>query len=62
MKSKTGLAQAQLTRILKILEVRQLVKTFRPVENRARKMYILHSMEPAEHLTGGAWSVAVVDT
>ncbi|CAD7701120.1 unnamed protein product [Ostreobium quekettii] len=55
MKSKTGLAQPQLTKILKNLETRQLVKTFRPVENKTRKMYILYSLEPAEHLTGGAW-------
>lgn len=52
---KTSLTQVQLNKILKVLEDRKLVKTFRPVENKTRKMYILFTLQPAEHLTGGAW-------
>lgn len=55
MRLKTSLTQAQLNKILKNLEERRLVKTFRPVENKTRKMYILYTLQPAEHLTGGAW-------
>ena len=55
LRYRTKFAQPVLNKILKNLENRHLVKTFRPVENKTRKMYILFTLEPAEHLTGGAW-------
>eukprot|EP00210_Caulerpa_lentillifera_P002088 g2003.t1 len=55
LRYSTNLAQPVLNKILKTLENRHLVKTFRPVENKTRKMYIVFNLEPAEHLTGGAW-------
>ncbi|GMH33263.1 hypothetical protein BSKO_01097 [Bryopsis sp. KO-2023] len=55
MKQLTNLPQIKLNKILKNLEGRKLVKTFRPVECKTRKMYILYTLQPAEHLTGGAW-------
>lgn len=57
MKVKTNLAQPQITKILKALETRQLVKTVKNVNNPSRKIYMLHELQPDQELTGGAWWV-----
>lgn len=55
MKARTNLAQPQITKILKVLEGRKLVKSVKSVNNPSRKVYMLYELEPSRELTGGAW-------
>ena len=45
----------QVTKILKILEQRGLVKNVKSVQHANRKVYMLAELEPAREITGGAW-------
>ncbi|MEW5309845.1 MAG: hypothetical protein WDW38_001696 [Sanguina aurantia] len=55
MKMRSNLAQAQITKILKNLEARRLVKGVKNVNNPSRKLFMLYELEPSRELTGGAW-------
>lgn len=55
MKHKTNLQQTQVTKILKQLESRKLVKAIKPVNQPSKKFYMLFDLEPAREITGGAW-------
>ena len=55
MKFKTNLQQPQVTKILKELEQRTLVKAIKPVNQPSKKFYMLFDLEPAREITGGAW-------
>lgn len=55
MKFKTNLQQPQITKILKVLESRSLVKAIKPVSQPSKKFYMLFDLEPAREITGGAW-------
>lgn len=55
LKLRSNLQQAQVARILKILEQRTLIKAVRSVEGANRKVYMLYDLEPAREVTGGAW-------
>lgn len=55
MRIKTNLSQPQLTKILKLLETRKLIKTVTNVQNPSRKTYMVYELEPSRDLTGGAW-------
>lgn len=55
MKFKTNLQQPQITKILKVLEGRSLVKAIKPVSQPSKKFYMLFDLEPAREITGGAW-------
>eukprot|EP00798_Chlamydomonas_sp_ICE-L_P004425 gene4425-14557_t len=55
MKFRTNLAQPHITKILKVLETRRLVKAVKNVNNLSRKVYMLFELEPSRDLTGGAW-------
>ncbi|EFJ44657.1 hypothetical protein VOLCADRAFT_118667 [Volvox carteri f. nagariensis] len=44
-----------ITKILKVLESRRLVKSVKNVNNPSRKVYMLSELEPSRELTGGAW-------
>lgn len=55
MKNKTNLAQPQITKILKTLESRNLIKSVKNVNNPSRKLYMLYELEPSREITGGAW-------
>ncbi len=46
-----------MTRILKTLEGRGLVKNVKSVQHANRKVYMLAELEPASEITGGAWCV-----
>jgi DNA-directed RNA polymerase III subunit RPC6 len=52
LKLQTRMQQTQITKVLKRLESRKLVKTVKSVVHKARKMYMLYDLEPAKHLTG----------
>jgi DNA-directed RNA polymerase III subunit RPC6 len=55
MKAKTNLPQAKITKYLKTLEERALIKSVKSVQNANRKVYMLFELEPAKTLTGGPW-------
>jgi DNA-directed RNA polymerase III subunit RPC6 len=55
MKQRTNLAQGKITKILKVLEERGLVKSVKSVQNASRKVYMLSTLEPAKEITGGPW-------
>jgi DNA-directed RNA polymerase III subunit RPC6 len=56
MRTQTSLAQAHITKILRVLEQqRALVKSVRGINHPSRKLYILANLEPSRELTGGAW-------
>jgi len=55
LKIKTNLQQPQITKILKNLDQRSLVKSVKSVLNPSRKVYMLFELDPARELTGGAW-------
>ncbi len=60
MKIRTNLAQPQITKILKALEGRNLIKSIKSVNNPSRKLYMCYELEPSRELTGGAWYAAKV--
>lgn len=55
MKQRTNLPQGKITKILKLLEERGLVKAIKSIQNASRKVYMLSSLEPAKEITGGPW-------
>ena len=55
MKQRTNLAQGKITKTLKLLEERGLVKSVKSVQNASRKVYMLSTLEPAKEITGGPW-------
>lgn len=55
LRNKADLPQSTLTKCLKILESRSLVKPITSVKTPARKLYILAYLDPANEVTGGAW-------
>ena len=52
---KSNLPRKPLTRILKVLENKKLIKSVKTVRTPTRKIYMLHGLTPDESLTGGAW-------
>lgn len=55
LKAKGNLQQQQLTKALKELETRKLVKTVKAVSARNNKIYMRFDLEPSTDLTGGSW-------
>lgn len=55
MKVRTNLGQPQVSKILKTLEGRGLIKAVKNVNNPSRKLYMLAELEPSREITGGAW-------
>ncbi|WIA18894.1 hypothetical protein OEZ85_003566 [Tetradesmus obliquus] len=55
LKVRTNLAQPQVTKMLKALEGKSLIKSVKNVNNPSRKLYMLFELEPSREITGGAW-------
>lgn len=55
LRRNTNLSPQLVARALKNLEQRLLVKSIKGVQNATKKLYMLHDLEPAKELTGGAW-------
>lgn len=55
LKLGTRLQQQQLTKILKRLENRRLIKAVKSVAFKNRKMYMLFDLVPSKDVTGGPW-------
>lgn len=54
IREKSGLGEAIIRRILKGLEQRKLIKSFKAVGT-AKKSYILYDIDPDEQLIGGTF-------
>lgn len=55
IKSATQMPQHALTKTLKLLETRQLVKTVKSVTSKSKKLYMLYDVVAAKEITGGPW-------
>jgi DNA-directed RNA polymerase III subunit RPC6 len=55
IKNQTGLPQAKISKSIRQLEERGLIKAIKSVQNASRKVYILSTLEPAKEITGGPW-------
>ncbi|KAK5013117.1 DNA-directed RNA polymerase-like protein III subunit Rpc34 [Cryomyces antarcticus] len=55
LKAKTNLHQTVMTRALKSLETKRLIKPIKSVKYPARKIYMLSHLIPSEDVTGGPW-------
>ena len=55
IKVATNIPQHTLTKTLKILEQRNLIKSVRSVVSKSKKLYMLFDVTPAKEITGGPW-------
>jgi DNA-directed RNA polymerase III subunit RPC6 len=55
IKVNTNISQNTLTKTLKILEQRNLIKSIRSVVSKSKKLYMVFDMVPAKEITGGPW-------
>lgn len=55
IRTKSNLAMQPLTKILKNMENRKLIKAVKAVNASKKKVYMLYDVEPARSITGGAW-------
>lgn len=55
LKSKSGLHQTIITRTLKSLESKSLIKAVKSVKFPTRKIYMLKKLQPSVELSGGPW-------
>ncbi|KAG6557884.1 hypothetical protein Mapa_000061 [Marchantia paleacea] len=55
LKRRTNLQQPQVTKAIKNLETRNLIKAVKSVEHKSRKVYMLFELEPSRDVTGGAF-------
>jgi DNA-binding MarR family transcriptional regulator len=55
LKRRTPIEHARLTKLLKTLVARKLIKQENSVQGKNRKVYMLFDLEPAREVTGGAF-------
>lgn len=55
IKTESNVTQHNLTKILKILEQRLLIKSVRSVVSKSKKLYMIYEASPAKEITGGPW-------
>lgn len=55
LKTQSNLQQVQITKILKKLEARKLIKSVNSVTNKNRKVYMLYNLEPHVDISGDIW-------
>jgi len=55
IRGKSNLGQAQLTKVMKALEGKKLIKAVKSVSATKKKVYMLYNIEPDHSVTGGAW-------
>jgi len=55
IRAKSNLGQTQLTKVLKSLEAKRLIKAVKSVSATKKKVYMLYNLEPDHSVTGGAW-------
>ncbi|CAD0203934.1 unnamed protein product [Chrysodeixis includens] len=52
---RSNLANTQLTKVLKNLESKKLIKAVKCVNASKKKVYMLYNLEPDRSISGGAW-------
>lgn len=52
---KSNLATHVITKIIKTLETRKLIKAVKSIQARNRKVYMVYDMEPCKEVSGGNW-------
>ncbi|KAH0450795.1 hypothetical protein IEQ34_021487 [Dendrobium chrysotoxum] len=55
MKKETGLANNAVTKALKSLQSKGLIKDVVNIHNKAKKIYMAVEFEPSEEISGGTW-------
>lgn len=55
MRNKSGLNQSALTKVLKAMESKKMIKSVTSVQAAKKKMYLLYDVTPDSSLTGGPW-------
>jgi DNA-directed RNA polymerase III subunit RPC6 len=55
IRGQSNLGQTQLTKVLKSLESKKLIKSVKTVNATKKKVYMLYNLEPDHSVTGGAW-------
>eukprot|EP01135_Chromosphaera_perkinsii_P005506 Nk52_evm55s352 gene=Nk52_evmTU55s352 len=55
LRHKSNLQQTEISKILKLMENRKLIKSVKSVQASKKKVYMLYELEPDRSLTGGAW-------
>ncbi|KAJ1456088.1 RNA polymerase Rpc34 [Pelagophyceae sp. CCMP2097] len=55
IKNSTSMQQQTLTKALKVLEARKLVKTVRSVQQKTKKLYMAFDLTPTSQVSGGPW-------
>lgn len=55
MKNQTNMVQQTMSKTLKTLEQRNLVKSVKSVISKSKKLYMLYDMTPSKDITGGPW-------
>ena len=55
LKARTNLHQTVITKVLRSLESKKLIKAVKSVKNSTKKVYMLAHLEPNADLTGGPW-------
>ena len=54
-RAKSNLGQTQLTKVLKSLETKRLIKSVKSANASKKKVYMLYNLQPDQSVTGGAW-------
>ena len=52
---QSNLSQQQLSKVLKSMESKKLIKSVKSVTAAKRKVFMLYDIEPDKSITGGAW-------
>ena len=60
IKLSTNIPQHTLTKTLKILEQRNLIKSVRSVVSKSKKLYMLYDIVPAKEITGALCTFVTV--
>lgn len=55
LKNKTSLPQPVVTKVLRLLETRKLVKSVKSISSKNKKLYMLFDTVPSREITGGPW-------
>lgn len=55
IKDKTGITTAKINKILGSMENKGLIKAFKSIQGKKRKVFMLSEIEPSTEITGGIW-------
>ncbi|ETP28846.1 hypothetical protein F442_21929 [Phytophthora nicotianae P10297] len=55
IKSHTNISQQIVTKTLRLLETRRLVKSVKSISSKNKKLYMLFDLVPSTEITGGPW-------